>query len=270
MTETERRDDPLVPHDFSSWVEKLVDAVGRSWAPIITIQLALVAPGIVLEALFQHSSGLDLGLRGGGFARSDDQHVHHVGRSAVYGGGYLLYVIVAGAIVAAASTWLLVRQADRAPAPVAVAVRFGLRRAAPLVGWGILAGGLVGVGFLLLLVPGIYLGVVFFSTLTGVVVIEGAGIRRCFQLARGRFWMLFARVAITVLAALAYSELVMLIIKIAFRGNGPVWAVILVSTLLQAPFIAVQMAFLVITYAELRGREDGMTTAGLRAAMDDR
>ena len=47
---------------------------------------------------------------------------------------------------------------------------------------------MVVVGLILLIIPGVWLAVVFTATLTGVIMYERGAIDRCFSLFNRRFW----------------------------------------------------------------------------------
>lgn len=260
-------DDPLVSTDFTSWFGKVVDAVGRSWLPVAVLQLVTSLPTLVFAVLFLRASGLNL-LSSSELNESGELHIHDVAGSTAYGAGYVVVGLALTAVTLQASIWLVVHHAAGVPAPIAAALRFGLRRAPWTIGWLLLTLVLIVAGLLVFLVPGVYLAVVIVPTLFGVIAVERRGIGRCFQLARGRFWALFGRAAIFLLAAFVFSQIVTLVAKIAFGDDGrPVWGVLVVSAVLQAPFGAVTVAFLVVTYAEARAAVDGLTTDGLVRAL---
>lgn len=264
-------DDPLVPHDFSSWTARIVDAFVRSWRRIILLQLVLAVPVAVLGYVVARTSGItvDNGVVGGLGNDTGTVTVSHPGRLALTLVLFAVVVFVLGAVVQLASLWLIVAQAAGRPPDLGSAARFAVRRMLPLIGWNLLVTVMVAVGALLFIVPGVYLAVVLVPTVLGVVAFERRGVGRCFELVRGRFWAVFGRCAMGLLVLLAYSELVQLIVRAIFGiDHQSSLGAQLLSAVLTLPGAVVSSAFFVITYAELRGRRDGTTTGALFAALD--
>lgn len=259
--------DPLVARDFSDWTGKIVDAVSRSWRRLFLLQAAVAIPVAIASALVSNSAGDSLTQL---MTDVGNRSSVTIERTASFGVGVALlalFALVVGALVQIASVWLIVKDAER-PGPLAEALRFGVRRMFPLIGWEILAGVLIVIGFIVI-IPGIYLAVVLLPSLVGVVAIDRAGIGRCFQLARGQFFRLFGRCLMALLFAAAYSQVVALIVKLVFGSDNPsVWGTELLTGVLDIPLQAIASAFIVVTYAELRGREKPITTRQLSGALD--
>lgn len=168
----------------------------------------------------------------------------------------------------AAAVHIAIRDADDRPASMAEAARFAVARMVPLFGWWLLAGLLVGIASLFLLVPGIYLGVVLFSSLTLVVLVERRGMSRCFSLVKGRFWTTFGRVALLVLIAGTGNLLASLIAEAVAGGAFAADITTVLAALLTIPLGPVITAFMIVTYTELRHHEDrAVTTARLAAEL---
>jgi hypothetical protein len=258
--------DPLVPADFSSWMGKMVDAVGRSWRPVGLLQLVLVIPLAIVLALFEQAAGSRMGVVTVG--NTTKLEFDHPGAAAGLAVVLVVVAVVLGALVQLACLWIVVKEADNQPIDPAQVARFAFSRVLPMIGWEIVAGLLVAIGLIAILLPGIYLGVVLLPTILGVVGLERAGIRRCFELARGRFFALLGRCCVAVLIAAAYSELVQVITNIIFGRDATGWGVQVVAALLQLPLDVAGVAFLVVTYAELRGAHGPASTRQLSAALD--
>jgi ABC-type Fe3+ transport system permease subunit len=152
-------------------------------------------------------------------------------------------------------------------------LRFACTRALPVIGWLIIAELLVAAGYAAFAVPGVYLSVVLPGPLFGVVILERGGIGRCFQLTKGRFWATFGRlcsagVVVGVCAAvlaLPVGILVALLASahlsaLAYALGGIAYAVLMIPALVL--FAAVYL----VTYAELRYRENPATTTAVLAA----
>jgi hypothetical protein len=190
----------------------------------------------------------------------------------------LLIAFVAFTAGQGASIYLAVMDAAGRHATIGEALRFSAGRALPLFGWYVLATIALVIGFLLLIVPGVYLGVVLSASLACAVVIERTGIARCFELIRARFWATFGRLALGWLITQAYQIVAQLAILTPFAvvvaliftatpaGPGIVKAAILYLfcivglAVLVLPGVVASTAITVVTYAELRGRENPSTT----------
>lgn len=259
--------DPIVARDFSDWTAKIVDAVSRSWRRLFILQAIVAVPVALASALAAYGAGDGLTTLMTDLGNRSDVTIERPGSFGLAVALLVVFALVVGTVVQIASVWLIVKDTERR-APLAEALRFGAARMLPLIGWEIVAGLMIVVGFVLI-VPGIYLAVVMVPSLVGVVVFDRVGIKRCFQLARGRFFALLGRCLMALLFAAAYSQLVTLIIKLIFGSTDPsAWASEIVSGLLNLPLQVIASAFLVITYAELRGHEKGTTTGQLSAQLD--
>jgi hypothetical protein len=192
----------------------------------------------------------------------------HPGTAIGRGIALAVIALVIGALVQLTCLWIVVKQADGAAIRLGPATRFAASRALPMIGWEIVAGVLVAFGLVALFLPGIYLAVVLLPTLVCVVGLERRGLGRCFELARGNFLALLGRCCVAVLIAAAYSEVVQVIGNAIFGRGATGWGVQVVSGLLQLPLDVAGIAFLVVTYAELRGRHKPTVTRELSAALD--
>ena len=258
--------DPLVPQSFSEWTAKIVDAFGRSWRPVILLQLLLSIPLLILEVLVTDAAGEDAIARytsasGSGAAVKD------LPAAVGFGFAYLAVALVLGAVVQLASFWIVVKQGAGAAASIRSAVRFGFSRAAPLIGWEIVVAVLIVVGLFLLIVPGVALAVILVPTVLGVVSVERAGVGRCFQLARGRWLALFGRCCAMLIVALAYNQIIAAILAGVFGSSAAIGAQI-VSTILSLPLSVVIVNFMVVTYAETRNAQARCRASELSAALD--
>jgi hypothetical protein len=167
------------------------------------------------------------------------------------------------------SFWIAARTAAGADASIADGLRFGLRRSLPYLGWALLCGLMSVVGFLACIAPGVWLAVTFYATLLGVVAFEqgryGSTFSRCFALVKGRWWETFGRMLLLLLANLVVGGVV----------SGGARLVSLGSSLLEQFFSAaagavigvVTTTLLLVQYADLRNRQQRVTTASLVAEL---
>ncbi|WP_224390114.1 hypothetical protein [Pseudonocardia sp. ICBG1293] len=242
--------DPLVPFSFGDWFSKIVGVLQRSWKPLLLINLIVLIPTAIL-------SGISYLVDGSGTRSSFDPVELGAGFAAGLGLTSLLLAVVTVVLSAlgyAASVFVVVRDAAQRPWSQEQVIAFAKNRALPVIGWSLLAGLLFVIGFFLLILPGIYLGVVFTAGLIGVVVIERAGIGRTFALVNPRFFPVLGRLVVFFLIAVAYSVIVSLVIAGPLALISPVLGGV-VGTLLQLPLQIAGVAAMIVTYAECRFHE---------------
>lgn len=243
--------DPLVPEDVSGWVERIVGVVRRSWPSLLPVQLVSTAVGVGIGEVAGppfDGSPLDPATIGPDF----------LGTSLLAAALMLLVTAAAAAV----SVVLVVRHAAGDAVTVGQAAGIAGGRVLPLAGRLLVAGLLIMVGTLLV-VPAIYLGVVFAASLYGVVVIERGGIRRCFALVNPRLLPTLGRMLLAV--GVYFACLVVVDVLISLGGAGPVAAAV-VQVAAGSLVGVVGVAVAVVTYAELRARErPGVGTATFAA-----
>ncbi|MEQ3549813.1 hypothetical protein WIS52_04975 [Pseudonocardia nematodicida] len=241
--------DPLVPFSFGDWVSKVIGTVQRSWRPLAVIQVAVWVPIALLDGILTL-----VGL--GATSRASTVGVPAVTTLATFGAIELLQLAVSVVLMAlgsAASVFVVVRDAAQRTYDPHEVLAFARSRALAVVGWNLLAGLLVVLGLVALVVPGVYLAVVFIGALTGVVVVERAGMGRAFALVNPRFFPTFGRLALIAVLALVYGGLIGLLTS-PFALTSLVLVQLLQNVLL-IPMSVVATAALVVIYAENRFRE---------------
>ena len=125
----------------------------------------------------------------------------------------------------------------------------------PLLGAGLLAGLGIAVGFLLLIVPGLYL-ITIWAVVAPVIVIEKPGVFAAFgrsrELVRGHGWTVFGIVLITALLSGIASAL----LQAAFSALPEFLEILIGSTIAQAvvaPFGAIAIAVMYFRLREAEG-----------------
>ena len=235
--------DPLVPANFGGWFERVLGVVRRSFAQLAVLQAIVAAVSVVI--------GVVTALMTPDFA-------------ALIGIIGLLVMLVLHAYVSSASVFVAIRDAAGQPTTAADGLRLGASRALPLLGWGLLAGILAAIGFVLFILPGVYLMIVFIA-LPGVVVVERAGIGRCFTLVNPRFLPTAGRLLLTALAGIVYFAIVFALTGVYSPSGSVIGAI--VRPILLIPVGVVSAAVVVVTYAELRFHERGVNTSTLVAEL---
>jgi hypothetical protein len=256
-------DDPLVPPDFAGWVNRVIGVFQRSLIPLAMIQAGVAVVSVIYQ-LTVGNAAAQLAERAAADPATFDPVTAGGFGGAFFVGGVLLGLV--GVLAQAASVYVVIRDAVGRPSTVGEALSFAGSRALPLIGWGILAVIMVVTGTILLLLPGVYLIVVFAASFVGVVVVERAGIGRTFALVNPRLLPTAGRVAVILLVSFVLSAFVGLLT----RGFGPgsVLGAVL-SAVLSIPVGILGAGFTVVTYAELRNRENpGVGTQHLAAQLD--
>ena len=252
-------DDPLVPPDFAGWFERIIGVARRSLAPLLIIQTGLAIVSIIFD-LIAGGSTEEFAIVAADPAIVDPSQV-----SGLLGRMVLGQVVLGllGLFAGAASIHIAVEDAAGGRSSIGTAFGFAAGRALPLIGWFLLAGLLMALGFMLLILPGIYLAIVFSASLLGVVAIERGGIGRSFALVNRRLLPTTGRV----LAFFVITVVYILLIGFVAGMAGSVVGTILFA-LLSIPIGLVWVGLAVVTYAELRFHErPGTLTPRLAAEL---
>lgn len=238
-------EDPLVPADIGGWVQRIIGVVQRSFVPLLLITLAIFGAIVVLSIL------AGLGISGVFFASlsAGGPGAGAIVTAIVIGLVVLVAMLLVGSLAQAAGFFVAVKQANGEDASLGSALAFARTRMLAVAGWSLLAGLMIAVGTLLVIVPGVYLAIVFGASLFGVVIAERQGIGRCFTLVHNRFWPTVGRMLLYFAVVAVYALLVGLIVS-AFGEGSLVGS--LVQFVLTVPITIVGFAVAVVTYAELR------------------
>ena len=281
--------DPLTPGPyptFDGWARRVVGVVRRAFGPglailaLCTLVPALLTGGVTLW--FQRT-GLTTQVTPGQQLTSA-QLTHLLGQLS----GYLAVAVVAGGISAVATSigWvavlrLMVDQAAGRPASIGAALRYGLRRGPLLWAWYLLAELLVLVGLCFCVFPGLYLALAL-SMIAPIVAFERGqpALTRSFRLVHSTFGPTVGRLVVLALsigvAAFVISCVLGFITGTTQLGAPagsvphPSTAATVVELVLQAvlnlPLTLVGIAGVLVTYAELRGKQEPLSSDDLAAA----
>lgn len=188
--------------------------------------------------------------------------------------GWLGYVAGSiGSIVATAAAVLVAAGAYAGvPSDWRAATRAGIRRILPLIGSTIVAGVLMGIGFVLVVVPGIFLAVSF-AVMWEALMIEGIGpiesIKRSWRLVSGERWRLFGAGLLMLIIGIVVFGIISLVLFLILSGLGMSdgmagYVVQQVATLLSIPLTS---AVGTVLYLDLRVRKESLDTEKLTAAL---
>lgn len=269
--------DPLVPLDFGGWFRRVIGVFGRSFRRIAS----LAAVSAVLSAVTSIVSAAVTPTPEEARQMVIDAKITDplAAMGMVYAKVlpymliFWLLTFVVTVLVFGASFFVAIRDANGQPGSALDGVVFAVPRLPRAVGWVVVAMLIVFVALAVPLLPAlitrsdlvavigggvafllyVYLGVVLFSSLLGVLFVDRAGIRRCFELIKGRFWATLGRLLTAVLVCIPYAIVLMLVLALLtwLAGSGSV-IVAIASALLTIPLTVFSVAVLVVTYAELR------------------
>jgi hypothetical protein len=241
--------------DFGYWLTTGLSFMRRSAAPLLVLAAGAAAADALARlylmaslestsgALGLGSSSVGIGTASGFLNSGPDWTAYLV----------TLAALIVRAIAYSASIVVVVRLGSGDVASVLVGLRVAVRRLLPLLGWLLVTIGTSAIGLLLLVVPGVYVLVVGCSTLIAVVTLEERGIRRCFELVRGRFWPTAARFVPLLAVAQAWwigTD------AISFQLIAQPAGAVLLYAVLDALGYAFVAAFLAATYTELKAHDD--------------
>jgi hypothetical protein len=254
--------DPLISPDYGGWWQRAMAIVKNGLRPLILVQVV----GLLVPLVLQVPAAVLLALAANDLVDTTD--AADTGQLfAVFGLTFLgvFVAIIVSAIVTIAAIQIATSVAVGVQPQVGTAIRVALRRAFPLLGWGILAGLLVAVGLCACVLPGLYLACVF-TVLPAVVAFERSNaIGRCFSLFHGSLGPAFGRVltiiAVSLVAGVAGAAIgrgIESAFAAALDNNAGLIAGAVGSTLVSAVFTgaaAILSGPLTLTaYADLRSR----------------
>ncbi|MEU4625159.1 hypothetical protein AB0G04_34950 [Actinoplanes sp. NPDC023801] len=232
--------DPLIGFDYGGWWRRTMTVVGAIWPRLLILQ----AIGAVVSVVCEAATGRLGESSGPG--------------TAVAVAGVLVVFLVTLAVVP-----LMVLTASGRPATVGTCLRVIARRVLPLIGLCLLAGVMLMVGFLLLVLPGIYLLLVL-TTLVPVVAVEGGwAINRCFVLFDNRRRFALARCGTVVAVMLGGGAVASLVQATLGAGLGAIVA----GNLLTTAVYALVGPLSVTAYAAMRALLEPVSTEDLARQM---
>jgi hypothetical protein len=199
---------------------------------------------------------------------------------------FVVLVLVAGALYEGAGFFVVLRRAVDQRTSIGAALSFAAPRVLPFIGWTLLGGllltlviavpvlpgifthirPLVAVGALVALALGVLVGVTVFSSLFGVVLIERAGIARCREPIMGRFAATTRRMLVAAVLYVGYSILTGLIVSAVASVIGAGLITSVLQAVVMIPALVFQVAVNLVTYAELRNRENRSVSTRTLAA----
>ncbi|MGI8633015.1 MAG: hypothetical protein ACR2NA_10795 [Solirubrobacterales bacterium] len=256
----------LKPLGVGEVLDAAVTVFRRNWQPLVTTVAVVAVP--IYFLVFLVSLGMPDGAQTGFTINQDgttsfneDEIATVVGLTVVIQlltlAAYLL--AVAGCFRAVADAYLG-QEADWQ-----VSLRFAVRRALPLLWLFIVLYVAVVVGFLLLIIPGIWLAVSFSVAIPAMLIGERRGtqaLKRSFRLVRGRWWPTAGTLIVAYLLTIVVSFIVAIPLGIVGLSGADSQAVAglanlvanVASAMITLPFFA---AVITVLYVDLRVRKEG-------------
>jgi len=188
-----------------------------------------------------------------------------VGRSLFLGAlGWFIAIaiqqLVLGAVTRGGAEATLGRQVD-----VNSSYRYAFSRLGGLIGLALLIGLVVGIGFILLIIPGIIF-LVFLSVSVSAFIIERLGVTdamsRSWKLVSGQWWH---TLGVIVVAAIIAGVVNGILTAIGGSNFFLYWVFSSIGQIITAPFVALVN---VLLYLDLRARHEGLTSDRLASELD--
>jgi hypothetical protein len=168
--------------------------------------------------------------------------------------------LLIGALTRGAAGALIGRDVD-----VSASYRYAFSRLGPLIGLALLVALVVGVGFILLFIPGIIF-LVFLAVSVPTFIIEGLGVTdsmsRSWKLVSGSWWHTLFVIFVAAIIAGVINGILTAIGGHTFFG---VWILSAIAQIITAPFVALVS---VVLYVDLRARHESLTASTLAADLD--
>ncbi|GAB2597850.1 hypothetical protein Aab01nite_73580 [Paractinoplanes abujensis] len=255
-------DDPLVSPDFAGWFRRSFTLLSAVWQPMTLVQLVwavpLLAIGVVAALITPDASVI-----------TDPQDVSFDDflEPLLIILPFTLAAVVLSMVSQLATLDILVQRATGRPVSVGTALKNGLRRFFPLLGWQILAGLIILVGLLFCILPGLYFAVVL-TVLTPIILLErGEGISRAFQLFHANFGAALGRIATVYGFYLAFTFVEGIFTSVidpsGTAGTGVALFLAVVSTAFSVASGVVVAPMVLTAYADMRARREPFSTAYL-------
>jgi hypothetical protein len=171
--------DPLISATYAGWWVRGWTALRATWPRLLVLQLIGAAVNVAWTLTL-------LVLR-----RPGDVDGSSPGAGAQAAGAVLDIAVLA--MVALAAVHLVILTAAGQQPTITECLFGALRRALPLIAWSVPAAVLIGVGLLVLVLPGLYFFLALSLLLPVVAVERRVGIGRCFDIFRSDAWSALAR-----------------------------------------------------------------------------
>lgn len=172
-------------------------------------------------------------------------------------GGLLVVGVLLGCFVYGYQLWIAISDLEGRTPTVQEALQVGLKRCLPILGASILFGLGVGFGVLLIIVPGIILGIMWAVTLPAVVDRGGvfASFGQSRSLTRGNRWRIFGLFLVSVILTAIVQGILTAVVGATGTGTPSVFALLVIGVFswLITIIFTVMLAALYVQLRELKG-----------------
>lgn len=271
--------DPLISPHYGGWWGNGLRIAAVAWKPLLTIQLiaaavmlALVGALAVVAVTSGARGGSDVSLVAEELLTAIVLRLDAEDSPLAFSAMAIAWLVSVLAMLAAVP--VVLASASGQPVEAAAVRRTVVGRGLPLLGWQLVALVIMGVGFLLCLLPGIFAGLVF-TPLPVVVALERTGVLgRCFRLFTHSLGPALARtLTVALLPSIVGGALGLIVARVATSVDGGdgvtaslAGGVVLLAV--QAVLAVLLVPLNVATYADLRHRSDPHDTSTARLAED--
>jgi hypothetical protein len=168
--------------------------------------------------------------------------------------------LLLGAVTRGGASAMIGRDVD-----VSASYRYAFSRLGGLIGLALLIALVVGVGFILLIIPGIIV-LVFLAVAVPAFIIERLGVTesmsRSWKLVSGSWWHVLVVIVVAGIIAGVINGILTAIGGHTFLG---VWILSAIAQIITAPFVALVG---IVLYVDLRARHEGLDANALAADLD--
>ena len=255
--------DVLQPRGLGDILSAAFEIYTENAAKLITIVAVIVVP---LELLLHLITGVIFAAKKSTIAGTNITLITK--RSASVGflasAISVLILVVISSALQAAITRASAQSTVGDPVDVGASYQFGFRKFGPVLVTSFVVALAVGIGFILLFVPGVFF-MGMFAVAIPVVVIEGKGVgaalSRSWELVKGNFWHALGTVVVAFLIASVISAILGV-----FAGSNWFlgWIFGSIAAIITTPFTAMVT---VLLYLDLRTRAENLTSSQLKSEL---
>ena len=239
---------------------------GQHWQTLVAIAAVVIVPVAFIEAFLTHIITKSVSKAAVHINTTTGTVTYGQVSSGAYRGflasilllflSFFVFGLLTGAITRAVAS-----EAAGLPVDLGDSYTFALSRLGPIIWVSILTGLAIGIGFLLFVIPGLFLLAMLFA---GVIVVVVENLRgtnamgRSWNLVSGHWWHTFG----TIIVAALIAGVVNSVIQAPFQQWVARAIASAIAQLITVPFTATVG---VLLYLDLRARKEGLTAERLRA-----
>lgn len=275
MADTFNYQNPKPAFDIGRVINRTFTAIKNK--PIVFLLPSLIITGIPMFLL----SLMPLFMGGGGLGNGDSEALEKMVQVSLYTGiGSLIAIIIGSIILQGILIFAAVKDFNGERATLGEAVRIGIRYFFPLLGLGILV--MLGIfgGFILLIIPAVFISLGW-SIAAPILIVEGRSIidsiGRSWNLTKGyKRWILLFLLILAIIGVIISTILSAFTLiagnpaTVILEGGTPFYYLVngVVTGISQAIAIMINSAGIAAVYYELRQIREGVGAESLAAIFD--